>query len=413
MLQGVDYDNVSSRRAYPLDSRATWVESQHIGGSSKGGHKFVVSKDNRVLGPGEYNPALPTHSRKHIPGPALGGSHGLVDHFHPFKSLLSIRTPKKGDDHQLSMLSYSQGEAAPVYSIANDISRDVFKREGASIFHEHDRRIGIDPRSRTTPTPGFYLGQDTAFRKVDNLQGITEVGSMVKMGPDDIPFGERTEVKPALPDYDISKSLDSEIFRKPPKLTYMLKKDRETSFDIEKRKLLVEQGVMPPPKAPPFVSKKFHYNVTDHQIDDNKSLNSSAYGGNATLGDDPTSYGMSFVSSVTDAFPKRVDKSSIATTPINKNAKKGKKEVNIRYPKLNYRVPPTLKFDRSPYKNLQDFANQSAKARQIPLHPKSLKTEAKIDVFHQYLAIPRSHKGARLPSRVSDKLKRVYSPDHL
>ena len=40
----------------------------------------------------------------------------------------------------------------------------------------------------------------------------------VTMGPDDIPFGERTNVRPALPDYDSAKALDTEHFRKDKKL---------------------------------------------------------------------------------------------------------------------------------------------------------------------------------------------------
>ena len=57
MLKGIDYSNVDSRRAFPLDGRTTWVESS----VSKG---YVISKDNRVLGPGEYNPSLPTPHTK-------------------------------------------------------------------------------------------------------------------------------------------------------------------------------------------------------------------------------------------------------------------------------------------------------------------------------------------------------------
>ena len=95
MLKDCDTGNVDSRRAYALDSRTTWVESAHHGG----GH--VVGKDNRVLGPGEYTPAMPTSSRKHISGPALGGSRGLADHFHPFKSLLGITRPSQSSNNKI------------------------------------------------------------------------------------------------------------------------------------------------------------------------------------------------------------------------------------------------------------------------------------------------------------------------
>ena len=43
---------------------------------------------------------------------------------------------------------------------------------------------------------------------------------------------------------------------------------------------------------------------------------------------------------------------------------------------------------------------------QIELNPKNLDKEAKCGVFNEYLTMPRKHHGQRVPSRLSDKVKR-------
>ena len=96
---GVDYGNVDSRRAYPLDGRTTWVESMHTGS----GH--VVGKDNRVLGPGEYSPGLPTLLLSILPSGARG-SRGIVDHF-------TLQVHAEYEDAWQCQQSYEQEEHEP------------------------------------------------------------------------------------------------------------------------------------------------------------------------------------------------------------------------------------------------------------------------------------------------------------
>ena len=121
--------------------------------------------------------------------PSIGGSRGIVDHFHPFRSMLTTRTKGNtireeryghGSVGQNSVISFDEAsyfaEQPPAYSIANDISRYHYstKHEGATIFHEHDRRIGLDPNLGTTPTPGpgnYKTWSSTPLRSVSNLSG--------------------------------------------------------------------------------------------------------------------------------------------------------------------------------------------------------------------------------------------------
>ena len=395
MLKGVDHSNVDSRRAYPLDGRTTWVESVH----KAGGH--VVGKDNRVLGPGEYSPALPSMHTKHSSTPALGGSRGIVDHFHPFRSMLSTRTPgntsmaggkstkRFGPVGPGSVISFDESSSeycavqAPAYSIANDISRyhHQNKQEGTTIFHEHDRRLGLDPKNRTTPTPGpgkYKTWSETFLRRISHNQGVTELNKTVVMGPDDIPFGERMEVRPALPEYDAMKSLDTEHFRRGIKLASFSPAERRTQFDQDKRRMEIEAGLIDP-----AVENR------RKRIEKIKKLNRKY---------DPDESSMGLVTSVGSV-------ASAAST--GKTVSSGKKGAAVvRYPILKTRKPPTLVFDDSSYKNLSKALETNLNKDQIELNPKNLDKEAKVDVFKEYLTLPRKHHGQRVPSRLSDKVKR-------
>ena len=384
MIQGIDQSNVDSRRAFPMDGRATWVESVHSG---SGNH--VVGKDNRVLGPGEYTPKMQAQHRKHIPGPSLGGSKGMVDHFHPFRSLLTTRTPgkssssKKGgsyrggggsvagnsvvtwDEPSLAMGSLGGGgmsatdsyyaQAEPSYSIANDITRDTHKKEGASIFHEHDRRMAIDPHQRTTPTPGCYLNHDSLLKSTSAFSGVRDLPSTVKMGPDDIPFGERVDVRAAAPgDYRPDLCYDSKFLRKQTKLIKISPAERRTYFDLQARELEIQAGVISP--------------VQEHK-------------------------------KIRQAESTTVH-SDIAIQARAESQAKHDRIKSIRMPILRTRKPPTLEFDSSCY------ALAKKTAVDLPLNPASLRKEAKIDLFNDYLTLPRKHQGHRLTSRLTDKVKR-------
>lgn len=402
MLGGVDHGNVDSRRAYPLDGRTTWVESMHTGS----GH--VVGKDNRVLGPGEYSPGLPTFATKHTPGPALGGSRGIVDHFHPFKSMLSTRTPGNASNPMSkksmspvgpgSVVSFDDASSeayyavqAPAYSIANDTSRyhHQDKHEGTTIFHEHDRRLALDPKNRTTPTPGpgkYKTWSDTPLRRVNHLSGVTELNKTVVMGPDDIPFGERMDVRPALPEYDAMKAMDTEHFRPGIKLATFSPAERRTEFDLQKRKNMIEEGLI------------------DRAADNRRRRVEKIKKLNQRYDPDESSMGLVSVHSGITSIPRLTEKERSSKTV----GAAGKKAATmIRYPILKTRKPPTLVFDNSSYTNLAKALETNLNKDQIELNPKNLDKEAKCGVFNEYLTMPRKHHGQRVASRLSDKVKRA------
>jgi len=307
----------------------------------------------------------------------LGGSRGIIDHFHPFRSLLSTRSPEKKDKERASQSfggygnnSLSGGESlvtfedssfhdpgAPsqYYSIANDITRDTFKKEGATIFHEHDRRMGIDPYQRRYPTPGCYLNHESLLKSTSAFAGVRNMTNTVHMGPDDIPYGERMEVRPAAPgDYRPEVSHDSKFMRKMPLQSKISPAERKTYFDIQAREIEIQSGVV---------------NVqTERKAE--------------RIADIPPTYSDIAIQARAEAEYKRLRISQ------------------IKMPKLNTRKPPTLTFDASCYTNAKKEASELA------LHPASLKKEAKIDLFSEYLTLPRKHQGHRVPSRLSDKVKR-------
>lgn len=398
MLKGVDYYNVDSRRAYPLDGRTTWVESDMAKG-------YVVSKDNRVLGPGEYTPGLTTQHTKHVSAPSIGGSRGIADHFHPFKSMLSTRTPGNanrqggfggaGSVGQNSMVSFEDAsyfaEQAPAYSIANDISRyhHSNKHEGTTIFHEHDRRIALDPNLRSTITPGpgkYKTWSNNPLRSVSHHAGLKELNRTVNMGPDDIPFGERMDVRPALPDYDSSKAMDTDHFRKGKKLLTINPNERMTKFDLDERRRKIEEGIIEP-----AVENR------QKRLEKIKKLNRKY---------DPDESSMGLVTAESSvAFQGRPIASPISSKAGGRSDSK-LKGARIRYPTLKTRKPPALEFDRSSYKNLNAALEASFAKEQIELNPRQLDKEARVNVFSNYIALPRKHHGHRVPSRLSDKIKR-------
>lgn len=403
MLKGVDFANVDSRRAYPLDGRTTWVESSVAKG-------YVVSKDNRVLGPGEYNPSLPTPHTKHVSAPSIGGSRGIVDHFHPFKSMLTTRTPGNahregeygaGSVGQNSVVSFDEGsyfaDQPPAYSISCDISRHHHstKHEGATIFHEHDRRIALDPKNRTTPTPGpgqYKTWNSTPLRSISHHAGMSEMNKSVIMGPDDIPFGERMDVRPALPDYDSMKALDSNHLCRGKKLLTINPNERLTKFDLDDRRRKIEEGLIKP--------------AVEHRqkrLEKIKMLNKKY---------DPDESSMGLVTAESSSAGAMAMTRALASpitgdrNKVNKGNGSKMKGAVIRYPIVKTRKPPTIEFDRSSYKNLSAALEASFQKDQIELNPRQLDKEARINVFNQYVALPRKHHGHRVPSRLSDKVKR-------
>lgn len=163
--------DTSFRKAFPNESRATWVEQQHI-------NDICMDRDNMPLGPGEYSPQK--HER-HVSTPSVGGSRHLREHFSTFDgsvpSRSGVRTPSK-----------PEGLAS---------SADV--AEYKSIFHNHHERDPLDPKTKHCATPGPTQPHEPFLNPLahDGRRRVRQV----HFGPDDIPLDERSTVKEALPSY--------------------------------------------------------------------------------------------------------------------------------------------------------------------------------------------------------------------
>lgn len=217
-----DHTNVNSRRAFPLNSRTSWVEQQHYKGS-------VVYRDNLVLGPAEYSPTT-RHNARHVGTPTLSQRSrvSLVDAFNPFSSQLSVATPGRGG-----------GCGHNSYSIVDDallLPGQTFydKSEAATRFHDHDRRMGTDPHRRFCPTPGASLTHDSLLL-TRSVSGIS-TPARVHFGPDDIPFGDRAVVKASGPSY--SPDYDSKCISKYVKLSKISPSARKTFADLDQLQAL-------------------------------------------------------------------------------------------------------------------------------------------------------------------------------
>lgn len=179
-----NHSDNSSRRAFPLDSRARWVES------SIDRYGSVYQIDNLPNGPMEYTPKLQS---KHISTPFLA----TPTHFKQFVS--GINRPDLSD--------YGKQQKQQQYTDA------IYDRnEMITPFHlNKGERNPYDSKLRTTKTPGFYSISDNVLNSISsNGKSITR---KVVLGPDNIPFGERGEdTKLALPDY--CPNYDSKYVRK-------------------------------------------------------------------------------------------------------------------------------------------------------------------------------------------------------
>lgn len=175
---------VITRRAFPLDSRTVWVEQVLV-------NESLVPKDNLPLGPGEYNSKI---LENHISTPSLGSRR--VEHFSPFISRVSVRTPQDASHNISSSASMSQ-----ISSLATKNAFSPTRSDFTTIFHEHDIRQPLDPNRRFCVTPGSYCGPESLLRHV-NTDGIQET-KRIHFGSNTVPFGERNKYKMAGPTYDI------------------------------------------------------------------------------------------------------------------------------------------------------------------------------------------------------------------
>lgn len=362
MLQGVDYANVNSRRAYPLNSRSAWVEQQHHNGA-------CVYVENRVLGPAEYNPK--PGNEKNIGSPSLEQRsrrprYGRqVDPFAPFKSNLTLDRAK----HTSQNLSSAGSPGS--YTIVDDVTlqREGFyeRSESATIFHDYDRRLGLDPNRRYCPTPGQGLSHDSILLAHTNSGLVSP--SKVSFGPDDIPFGERCAVRPAGPTYE--PNYDSKFIKPFVKLSTISSTERKTYVDIQISRL----------------------NKLEDEVAASRAKGAGASSWSSSL------LHASTLSSVPQSVNPIPESHSRAHTHSRAAAATKPPASPIRMPIIRTRKPPALNFDSSSYKALA--------REQVELNPKSISKLARVGIFNELLAQRREYDSGKLNSQIAEKLRRA------
>jgi hypothetical protein len=188
-------DDNSSVRAYPIDSRAAWVEQQHVKS-----HNFVVARDNLPIGPGDYSPKESGSLSRHISTPSLG--HGAIGNFKPLDHP-SVMRPGESLA-QSSLTSHYGKEDKEQYSIVDDINLQKEKTEFRTVFHDFDRRQPLDPNRKFTKTPGSYLKPEPITDAV-TINGKYKAPGFT-FNSDYLPDYKysRNNVQPALPIYDVN-----------------------------------------------------------------------------------------------------------------------------------------------------------------------------------------------------------------
>lgn len=161
-------------RNFPIDGRASWVEKQH-----RGPDNMCVPLENYQCGPGTYSPDLAGHLKRHISTPSLGKSGTVA------LEILNTTTP------------VAQRRNTNLQQAAPDE-----RTEFTTIFHDHHKRMGLDPTLRFCKTPSSNVTYENPLEYI-STDGLRKVHKVNFGGPPDIPFGERLETKVAMPDYDV------------------------------------------------------------------------------------------------------------------------------------------------------------------------------------------------------------------
>jgi hypothetical protein len=275
-----------------------------------------------------------------------------IDAFDPFSSELSI--------DRASHLNFNKASPGS-YTIVDDVAlqREGFyeRSESATVFHDHDRRLGLDPNRRFCPTPGQGLSHDSLLL-VHTHSGLSSPSKVV-FGPDDIPFGERNSVRPAGPVYN--PDWDSKQIKPTIKLSKISPSERKTYLDLQiARSRKEEEGRPDSPHAKPSL---------------HGSTISSAPATDGARSHKPT-----------QQQQQQQQQQPSAVSPI-------------RMPALRSRKPPTLRFDSSCYKALAP--------ERVELNPKNIKKLARVGIFNELLAQRREYDSAKMKSLISEKIRRA------
>lgn len=105
----------------------------------------ILPRDNLYIGPGEYDVRPPT---SHITSPVMQPPY-TADDFHPFRGNTT------GSNRRY------RGKQRRPYTISSDLGGlSASKVEFASIFHDHNQRMGLDPSNRHHISQAPMLPQD-------------------------------------------------------------------------------------------------------------------------------------------------------------------------------------------------------------------------------------------------------------
>jgi hypothetical protein len=267
------------------------------------------------------------------------------------------------------------------YTIVDDVALSKHgvsfyeRQESATAFHDHDRRVGLDPNRRFCRNEG-PAGQGLAHDSLllaHTTRGV-QVPAKVNFGPEDVPFGERGgPVRPALPTY--FPNYDSPVVKKSLHLNKIHQSDRRTFIDELLRRQALEDRLSTTAAAARSNSA-LHAASTFSTLPESESLLLQQHEQAGTRG--PSS---SSLSPAQGPF----------TSPVLKPPKPRQK-----------RPAHNLVFDASCYKALAK--------EQVELNPASIDRLARVGTFNALMAkASRSgqYDSAVMKSKISEKLRRV------
>lgn len=315
-------DSIDFRRAFPLDSRSVWIEQQLV-------QEVCVPRDNYPIGPGEYSPIK---IDKHVSTPSLrGSSMGVRDHFNPF----TARTQTKQKERTRKIQDTN-------ISVKEDL-------EYKTIFHDHDKRVPLDPKLRTCATPGPHFYESSILEST-MIDGKHHARNVI-FGQADLPFGERMPTKVALPDYEVKDDL---LKHKPP-----------LGCEVNERRFM-------------FTSQRKREPFTSY---------------------DPTYMGTKLWQTCPTAI--QYEKNQLSQIDLERQC------LHTEFRKINRQLD-TSGIDTSPYK--QNFRRSKPNNCQYKklnsLDPKSIDKEVRANTFRTLLSIPRRHQAPSVSSRVADTIEK-------
>lgn len=148
----------------------------------------IFPRENLYLGPGEYDPQLP---EPHVSSPIIRPST-ISSEFH---SLRSHQTRHGNTNEGAHRVNDKQRKP---YKLSTDLGGlSCSRSEYASLFHDHDQRLAIDPSRRYYITQRPYLPQDNFLTPMFHDGKKKPSGSVITSEE-----YQRPPQKIALPDYD-------------------------------------------------------------------------------------------------------------------------------------------------------------------------------------------------------------------